>query len=100
MNKEVRDKLHEVLESVESDNDLLAVNDAVISYINERRRIAAVKESLKYKKGDRVTWNTRRRGYGNPVVEGTVMRVNQKTLSIDTDEGKKWRVPYTMVKKV
>ena len=100
MKKEVRDKLREVLESAETDDDLLAVNDAVISYIRENRRIAAVKESLKYKKGDRVTWNTRKRGYGNPVIEGTVMRVNQKTLSVDSDGGKKWRVPYTMVKKV
>ncbi len=100
MKKEVRDKLHEVLEMAETDDDLLAVNDAVIGYIRESRRIAAVKESLKYKKGDRVTWNTRKRGYGNPVIEGTVMRVNQKTLSVDADGGKKWRVPYTMVKKV
>ncbi len=100
MKKEVRDKLHEVLEMAETDDDLLAVNDAVIGYIRENRRIAAVKESLKYKKGDRVTWNTRKRGYGNPVIEGTVMRVNQKTLSVDADGGKKWRVPYTMVKKV
>jgi len=100
MNKEVRDKLREVLESVETDEDLLAVNDTVISYIKERRRIAAVKESLNYTKGDRVSWNTRKRGYGNRPIEGTVVKVNQKTLSVDTDEGKKWRVPYTMVTKI
>ncbi len=100
MDKKVRDKLHTLLESIETDDDLLVVNDTVISYIKERRRIAGVKESLKYKRGDRVTWNTRKRGYGNPVIEGTVIRVNQKTLSVDADNGKKWRVPYTMVKKV
>jgi len=100
MDKKVRDKLHTLLESIETDNDLLVVNDTVISYIKERRRIAAVKESLNYTKGDRVSWNTRKRGYGNRTLEGTVVKVNQKTLSVDTDEGKKWRVPYTMVTKV
>lgn len=96
MNKDVKDKLQAVLESVETEEDLFAVNKAVIKYINERRRVAAVKESLKYQRGDRVWWNSRK-GYK---VEGTVIRVNQKTLTVDSDDGRGWRVPYTMVKKV
>jgi len=97
MDDKQRVELRGVLDGYETIEELVEANEEVISYIRERQRVEAAKESVKYSPGDKVKWTSKKRF---KAIEGTVKRVNQKTLSVDAGDQGQWRVPYSMVEKV
>ena len=76
--------------SLESKDDLQAVQSAVKKRWGglNKRAVAG------FRRGMRVSFN----GRYNRVEVGTVGKVNTKTVSVDADSGKQWRVPPSMLK--
>ena len=78
-----------------SDDELRDLNRRIVEELDLRHRARQRKALLAFEVGDRVFFNDpegRRH-------DGTVVRVNPKTLTIRTDRMMTWRVAPTLVKK-
>ena len=60
-----------------------------MSFVRNKSQLIA------FRVGDRVSFET-----DHGTVEGIVMRVNQKTVTIDSDDGRSWRVSPGFVSKI
>ena len=60
-------------------------------YSQTRREV----QLMAFKIGDRVEFETEQ-----GIVDGTVVRINQKTASVDADDGRSWRVSPHFLRKV
>lgn len=69
-----------------SQEDLLAMNKLVL----DRYRYLRSLKVKSYSIGERVHFDDTRRGV---VINGTVVRRNKKTVTVETDIGSHWRVP-------
>ena len=69
--------------------DLLELNKEVVKKCRMASNIRDMKQSQKYVKGQTVKFKAR----GGEILEGVIIRVNQKGLSLLVD-GRKWRVSY------
>ena len=49
-----------------------------------------------FRRGDKVSFEDR---YMHPMV-GEVIRINQRTASVDTGDGRQWRVPFALLRHV
>lgn len=77
-----------------SDDELMRLNHEIITLVKARHRLRSKRETLAFDLGERVTFKSPEGGR----VDGTIVRVNQKSLTIATDHGV-WRVPPCVVSK-
>lgn len=75
-----------------TDEELRAINDAVIRQLKLNRSCKAAEARNTFKAGDRVKWTGRR---GNQV--GTIVRVKRKKAICDVGAGRNWDVPLGML---
>ena len=78
-----------------TDEDLRAINAAVIDQLKCNRNANAIAKRHTLKAGDRVSW-TGRNGY----TEGTIVRVKRKKAICDVGHGRNWDVPLGMLTAV
>lgn len=69
----------------------------MIRGINDRRAQIAMIDSMKFRKGDRVEFNSSKTG---ELIKGTILTINQKTISLLSDTGTNWRVSPGMLSLV
>lgn len=69
----------------------------IIRGINDRRAQLSQIEAMKFRKGDKVEFNSSKTG---ELVKGTILKINQKTISLLSDEGTNWRVSPGMLRAV
>ena len=72
-----------------NEEDLLFLNRLIVERLKLIAQARATSQMAKFTKGDRV-------GFPGPegrILEGTVIRLNKKTVSISTDDGYRWNVP-------
>jgi hypothetical protein len=77
-----------------SKEELLDLNRRVVERLKYLSARETLEVSRKFKVGDTVEFQS-----DESTVQGIVMRINRKTLSIKTKEGR-WNVPPQFVKKV
>ena len=77
-----------------SDDELLRLNHEIIALLKARQRHGSRRELLAFDLGEAVTFKSPEGG----AINGTIVRVNQKTLTIATDHGV-WRVAPCFVQK-
>jgi len=80
-------KLEEFLLTCSAE-DLAYLNHLIVARLNLLSRIKAQNSMAKLYPGLKVTFTDNE---GNPL-KGTVMKMNVKTVSVVTDEGKRWNV--------
>lgn len=68
-------------------NDLIELNHMVVERIKQISKMRSISQMEKFSTGDRVSFDIDGR-----ILAGTVVRLNQKTVSVDTDDGGKWKV--------
>lgn len=73
--------------------ELVKLNSKIIKRIRELNKIRLCSDLQKFEVGDRVCFD----GNGS-IITGVVIRVNQKSLTIKTDQGM-WYVAPKLVKK-
>ena len=64
--------------------------------ITAPRRPAARPGAVEVRRGDKVTFDDE---HGNTIA-GTIVRVNQKTATVDPGDGSTWRVPFPLLRPV
>jgi len=69
----------------------------MIKGINARRAFLYHLESMKFRKGDKVEFNSSK---GGELVKGTVLTINQKSISLLSEAGMNWRVSPGMLRMV
>jgi hypothetical protein len=75
-----------------TDDDLTALNRAVVTQIKTRRSaVSAINRHL-FKAGDVVKWSGR-----NGPSKGTIIRVKQKKAIVDAGPGRNWDIPLAML---
>jgi hypothetical protein len=74
-------------------DELLELNKMLIAQVREVDRQIGRREALRYYPGQKVLF-TRRRG---TVIPAVVERINPKTVTVTVQNGRGWRVPYSMV---
>ena len=77
-----------------SDDELVRLNHEIIALVKARHRLQSRREMLAFDLGERVTFKSPEGGR----VSGTIIRVNQKSLTLATEHGV-WRVPPCAVSK-
>ena len=71
-----------------SDADLIDLNRRIVAYISAKRRLERARDLARFHPGDRVWFRTE----DGLRITGVVVRINQKTISIHTDDHHDWRV--------
>jgi hypothetical protein len=75
--------------------ELLNLNRQIVARIKSLRAARDFRKMLDFNVGNTVEfWSQEGR-----LVRGTVSRLNQKTVSVVTPEGEKWRVPPDLLKR-
>lgn len=78
-----------------SEDELKNLNRQVVMRLRYLSEIRRRSQLMSFRVGDRVEFET-----DNGIIEGVVVRVNQKTASIDADDGRSWRVSPHLLRKV
>lgn len=78
-----------------SDDELFALNQEILAVVKARHRLQHRRKLLSFDVGDRVDFKAPE---GGQRIRGTVVRVNQKSVTIAT-EGGIWRVDPSFVAK-
>jgi hypothetical protein len=91
------EKILALLNDVDSDTDLIALNNAVVARLKSVRAGKAREMKRTLNVNDRVQWTTSKRG--NAKYTGTVVAIKRKFAHVDA-AGQRWRVPMTMLKVV
>ena len=91
MNPETKTQLNRM-----TTEELREVNTYAVALIKERRKAEAAMMRATLSVGDRVSWNSRKRGY----MEGTVTKVNRTRAVVHTDSGGGYDVPMNMLTKL
>ena len=79
-----------------NEEDLLFLNRLIVERLKLIAQARATSQMAKFTKGDRV-------GFPGPegrMLEGIVVRLNKKTVSISTDDGDRWNVPPRLLRLV
>ena len=79
-----------------NEEDLLFLNRLIVERLKLIAQARATSQMAKFTKGDRV-------GFPGPegrMLEGIVVRLNKKTVSISTDDGHRWNVPPRLLRLV
>ena len=76
--------------------ELLVINKIVVGRIKHLQKATALVEMAKFNIGDIVSFN-----HGDQLITGTIIKFNQKTVSILTDDDSQWNVsPALLMRKV
>ncbi|MEI8347021.1 MAG: hypothetical protein WCG27_06115 [Pseudomonadota bacterium] len=78
-----------------TEDELLELNREIIRRIEMRRNIRRQSQLMAFQVGDCVAFDT-----DDGVVEGTIIRINQKTASINGNDGRCWRISPGLLSKV
>jgi hypothetical protein len=71
-----------------NEEDLLFLNRLIVERLNLIAQARSTSQMIRFTKGDRV-------GFQAPdgrMLEGIVLRLNKKTVSVNTDDGHQWNV--------
>lgn len=75
-----------------SDAELLGLNQAIISVIKARHRLNRDKKIRSFCRGERIVF----KGPEGGLIDGEILRVNQKSLTVSTEHGT-WRIDPAFV---
>jgi len=76
--------------------ELIDLNNRVVERLKFLRHMRAHSQMLEFSIGDRVSFQPE----GRPLQVGMLTRYNKKTVSLVTDEGHRWNVSPTLLKRV
>ena len=76
--------------------ELVDLNHRIVQRLRMLSQMHAHVEMLEYKIGDRVAFRPAGRGE----VVGMLTRYNRKTVTVITDDGQRWNVSPTLIRKV
>ena len=91
---ELPKELIKLIESLDEDQ-LHALNDLVVEQLRLVHHAKILDAMRSFHVGDRV-WFTHNESY----YEGTITRLNQKTISVTVDDGSRWNVAPEWLKKI
>jgi len=83
-------------------NKLLAKADnadfnMIVKMFNHAQRTYQSGIAQQFNVGEKVTWNSNKRGYGKQT--GTITKVNKKTIKVVATDGVEWSISPTLLKK-
>ena len=84
--------LNEVLKFISQCDDVS--RDRIIDALNTQRRVANSEATSKSHVGARVQFDSRKRGR---IIEGTVTKINRKSVKLDCGNDGKWSVSPTFI---
>jgi len=96
MNEQLREVM-ELVSQINSVDMLRSINELVVTRIKSINHLDGFKVKIELKVGDRVSWQSRRRGCET---FGTIVKKNRTRAVVRSDEGLSWNVPFTMLSKV
>ena len=76
--------------------ELMELHWKILKCIQKFRKMKLYEDLQKFDVGDKVSF----KGKGEELLTGTVIRVNQKSLSIKTDQGTMWYVAPALATKI
>lgn len=80
-----------------SEDELVALNHEVVARIRQVRQMRRYEQMAAFNPGDRVSFMNDRAS----IVSGVVVRFNQKSVTLLTETGERWRVaPGLLVKTI
>lgn len=79
-----------------SESDLIDLNNRVVARLRLLNEVRAHTAMLEFRIGERVRFEPD----GRPPVTGVVTRYNKKTVTIISDDGLRWNVSPSLVRKV
>ncbi len=66
---------------------MIELNNMVVERIKQLSKMRSISQMAKFSTGERVSFDVDGR-----VLTGTIIRLNQKTVSVNTEDGGKWKV--------
>ncbi len=86
-------EVYEYIFSLNDKEEIKSLNLAL------KRRFDQINEMcvLTFKVGDKVEWTSHRSG---TIERGTVAKIGRSCLTVSCDNGMRWKIPATMLKKV
>jgi len=79
-----------------SESELVDLNHRIVERLRFINQMRAHRDMLEFGIGDRVWFEPDRRGR----IEGMVTRYNKKTVSVITDDGRRWTVSPHLLQRV
>src|SRR5713101_7280980 len=76
--------------------ELIDLNNRIVARLRFLREMRAHAAMLEFKVGDRVTFQPD----GYSLLSGMLTRYNKKTVTVITEEGARWNVPPSLLRKV
>lgn len=94
-------KIHDRISAVEAiknlgEEDLYFLHNVIVERLNLLSQARSTVEMSSFTKGDHVVFTAR----DGQVINGRVMRLNKKTVSILSDDGHKWNVAPSFLKRL
>lgn len=78
-----------------TEEELVDLNNRIVERLRLLHQLRAHAEMLEFRIGDRVTFTPT--GYGTQT--GMITRYNKKTVTVVTDQGRRWNVAPSMLRK-
>ncbi len=78
-----------------SEQQLIQLNRKIVERIKFLNKSRQLNEMSKFSKGDRVSFE-----YSGDLITGNIIRLNQKTVSLITDDNEHWNVAPSFLSKV
>jgi hypothetical protein len=79
-----------------TESELVDLNNRIVERLRFLSQMRAHAEMLEYRIGDRVAFQPAGRGE----LTGMLTRYNRKTVTVITDDGQRWNVSPTLIRKV
>lgn len=76
-------------------DELIELNRQIVARVKHLRQKESYQALAKFHLGDRVSFRTDR-----GIVEGTIVRLNKKTVTLHTDDHNHWSVSPQVLKKI
>lgn len=80
-----------------SEEELRFLNQEVVKRLRWTNKVKQSQKMQNFRIGERVCFMYETKGQ---LISGTIIRLNQKTVSIATDDGHRWNVAPTLLKKI
>jgi len=78
-----------------TEDELVALNHRIIERLKYLDTLQAHRDMMAFNIGSRVSFDSKR---GRQL--GTLTKFNQKTVTVVTDDGRRWRIPPHLLSKV
>ena len=79
-----------------NEEDLLFLNELIVERLKLIAQARSTSEMVRFTKGDRVAFHTQ----DGRTMQGVVLRLNKKTVSVATDDGYKWKVSPSLLELI